>query len=68
MRRYVPKTYYNRRFLRIIFRSVISVVVAVVLIFIILFFVIGNYMTPDEDGTRSLDIPWLVDEPVSPSE
>ena len=68
MRRYVPKTYYNRRFLRMIIRSVVSVVVAVFLIFIILFFVIGNSITETEDGSWSLDIPWLVDEQTPPED
>ena len=59
-RRYVPKTYNNRRLLRIILGTVVSVVVTAVVLFLLLFFVLENYYI---DGR--LEIPWLIDEPVS---
>ena len=57
-RRYVPKTYNNRRLLRVIFGTVVSVALAAVILFLLMFFVLEHYY----DGDR-LDIPWLLDEP-----
>jgi len=59
-RRYVPKTYNNRRLLRIIFGTVVSVALTAVILFLLLFFVLENYYI---DGR--LDIPWLVEEPIA---
>ena len=59
-RRYVPKTYNNRRLLRIVLGTVISVAVTAVVLFLLLFFVLENYYI---DGR--LEIPWLIDEPIS---
>lgn len=53
-KRYVPKTYSNRRLLRIILGTIVSVVVAVVVLFLLLFFLLEGYYV---DG--QLDIPWL---------
>jgi len=59
-RRYVPKTYNNRRVLRIILGTIISVALAVVISFLLLFFILDeNYW---DDGR--LNIPWLTDEPA----
>ena len=59
-RRYVPKTYNNRRLLRIVFGTVVSAALTAVILFLLLFFVLENYYI---DGR--LDIPWLMEEPVS---
>jgi len=56
MGRYVPKTYNNRRFLRIILWVVIFLVLAAIVTFLLLFFVLEKYFV---DG--KLEIPWLVD-------
>ena len=65
MRRYVPKTYHNRRFLRIIFRTVVFVFLSFLVLFIVLFFLFKPYFITHEDGTQKLELPWLVDEPAS---
>jgi len=57
-RRYVPKTYNNRRLLRIVFGTFVTVIIAAVVLFILLFFALDAYW----DGV-SLQIPWLMDEP-----
>ena len=67
MGRYVPKTYYNRRLLRIVFRTVVAVALAAVALFISLFFGLQKYIVPSVDGIR-LEIPWLMDEPSVPEE
>ena len=59
-RRYVPKTYNNRRLLRIVFGTVVSAAVTAVVLFLLLFFVLENYYV---DGR--LEIPWLAEEPLS---
>jgi len=59
-RRYVPKTYNNRRFFRIVFGTVVTAALTAVILFLLLFFVLENYYV---DGR--LDIPWLADEPIS---
>ena len=56
-RRYVPKTYNNRRLLRIIFVSAISVALSALILFLLLFFVLENYYV---DGR--LEIPWLTED------
>jgi len=61
-RRYVPKTYNNRRLLRIIFGTVISAALTAVILFLLLFFVFENYYDRVEGR---IDIPWLADEPLS---
>ena len=58
-RRYVPKTYNNRRLLRVIFGTVVSAALAAVILFILLFFALENYWV---DGR--LEIPWLMEEPA----
>ena len=62
MRRFVPKTYHNRRFLRIIFRIVVFFTLSVLILFIALFFLLKPYFVTHEDGTQKLEIPWLMDE------
>ena len=59
--RYVPKTYNNRRLLRIIIGTVVSAALTAVILFLLLFFVLENYYV---DGR--LEIPWLVEEPAAP--
>ena len=56
-KRYVPKTYNNRRAVRIIIRTAASVAIAAVVLFLLLFFGLKRYET---DGR--LVIPWLVNE------
>ena len=55
-KRYVPKTYNNRRALRIILGTVLAVIIAAVVIFLVLFIVLENYWV---DGHWNL--PWLMD-------
>ena len=70
MGRYVPRTYNNRRLLRITLGAVIFVAVAAVVLFVSLFFGLRKYMAtnPDgtiqinPDGTVKLDVPFLMDE------
>jgi len=57
-KRYVPKTYNNRRLLRIVLGTVVSVLVVLVVLFLLLFFLLEGYYV---DGR--LEIPWLMDEP-----
>jgi len=59
-KRYVPKTYKNRRILRILFGTILTVAVAAVVIFLLLFFVLENYWV---DGEWAL--PWLSAETVT---
>ena len=61
MKSYVPKTYNNRRLLRMIFRSVVIVLCTVLILFIVLFFGFYRYFLTGEDGTGSLEIPWLTE-------
>jgi hypothetical protein len=64
-KRYVPKTYNNRRGLRIIISTIVTLALSLVILFLILFFVFAGYV--GEDGI--LDIPWLTEEsaPITPS-
>jgi len=55
-RRYVPNTYNNRRFLRIIVGAVTTIALAFVIVFLILFFIFQSYVV---DG--QLEIPWLTE-------
>ena len=69
MPRYVPKTYNNKRVLRIILGTVITFALSLVILFLILFFVFQRYVV---DGR--LEIPWLIEDtfptppPVVPEE
>ncbi|MCL2078443.1 MAG: hypothetical protein FWH17_01225 [Oscillospiraceae bacterium] len=54
-RRYVPNTYYNRRFLRLIVSIIITVVLSFLILFLILFFIFQGYVV---DG-QLVGIPWL---------
>jgi len=57
MARYVPKTYNNRRGLRLIIGAVTTIALSVVILFLILFLIFQRYVV---DG--QLEIPWLFDE------
>jgi hypothetical protein len=57
MPRYVPKTYNNRRVLRIIIGTVITIALSAVILFLILFFIFEGYFI---DG--QLEIPLLTEE------
>ncbi|MCL2227469.1 MAG: hypothetical protein FWB97_07570 [Oscillospiraceae bacterium] len=57
-KRYVPKTYNNRRLLRIVLGTAVSFLVVVVVLFLLLFFLLEGYF---EDGR--LIVPWLTDYP-----
>jgi len=61
-KRYVPKTYNNRRALRFLLGAVISAALAAVVIFVSLFFWLAIYQVPSADGGVRLEIPWLMDE------
>ena len=56
-KRYVPRTYNNRRLIRLIIGTVTSVALAAVILFLLLFFGLKQY---EHDG--KLEIPWLVEE------
>ena len=63
MRRYVPKTYYNRRVIRMILKIILSVALAAAILFITLFFWLKDkYMQINPDGTIKLEIPLLMDD------
>ena len=57
-RRYVPRTYNNKRALRVLIGTVIGFVVVFVAAFLILFFALEQYLVYTEDGVE-LVIPWL---------
>ena len=59
-RRYVPKTYNNRRLLRILIYTFFGFIIALVATFLILFFALEQYIVHTEDGVK-LVIPWLMD-------
>jgi len=61
-RRYVPNTYNNRRFLRIIAGGVIIFALSFVILFLILFFIFRSYVV---DG--QLEIPWLNEDGATPT-
>jgi signal peptidase I len=54
MPRYVPKTYNNRRILRLVFSAIVIIALSALILFLILFFVFQRYVV---DG--QLHIPWL---------
>ena len=56
-KRYVAKTYNNKRALRIFLGTVLGVVVAAVIAFLVLFIVLEPYWIDNR-----LQIPWLMDE------
>ena len=56
-KRYVPKTYNNRRLFRLIVQTVTGVALAAVVLFLLLFFGLKRY-----EHNGKLDIPWLTDE------
>jgi len=58
MPRYVPKTYNNRRVLRVIVGTVITISLSAVILFLVLFFIFQTYVV---DGR--LEIPLLDDSP-----
>ena len=61
MPRYVPKTYNNRRVLRIIVGTAITIALSVVILFLMLFFIFQGYVI---DG--QLEIPWLTEDNSTP--
>ena len=63
MRRYVPKTYKNRRALRVILGALIAAAFAVVILFVVLFFSLQRYF----DGERLNWPPEPVGSPVDPA-
>ena len=64
MARYVPKTYNNRRILRMLIRIVTSVALVAVIAFVSLFFWLKDkYAVHYPDGTFRLEIPFLMEEP-----
>ena len=69
MKRYVPKTYNNRRVLRIIIRVVVAVTVVTVILFVSLFFGLRKYVVYSADGKIRLEIPFLMEDtpPQSPT-
>jgi len=56
-RRYVPKTYNNRRLLRLIIGMGITIALSFFILFLSLFFMFSRYVV---DG--QIILPWLVDE------
>jgi hypothetical protein len=60
MHRYVPKTYNNRRALRIILGTITTIALSAVILFLMLFFILQRY---EVDGR--LEIPWLTDTPTT---
>ena len=64
MARYVPKTYNNRRILRMLIRIISSVALVAAVLFIALFFWLKEYAQVNPDGTIRLEIPFLMDERV----
>jgi hypothetical protein len=60
MHRYVPKTYNNRRVLRIILSTIATIALSAVILFLMLFFILQRY---EVDGR--LEIPWLTDTPAT---
>jgi len=61
MYRYVPKTYNNRRLLRIILTTITTVALTAIISFLLLFFILERYW--DRENGR-LDVPWLAVETV----
>jgi len=61
-RRYVPKTYNNRRFLRLIVGAVVIIALLIVTLFFALYFIFKSYAVEGK-----LELPWLTEETVSPA-
>ena len=57
-KRYVPKTYNNRRVFRVIIGTVTTAAFVAVILFLLLFFGLRQYW--NDEGR--LEIPWLIDE------
>ena len=57
MPRYVPKTYNNKRILRIILGTIMTIALSAVILFLILFFIFASYV---DEG--QLNIPWLIED------
>ena len=57
MPRYVPKTYNNKRILRVILGTVTTIALSAVIIFLVLFFILARHV---DEG--QLNIPWLTGE------
>jgi len=57
-KRYVPKTYNNRKLLRIVLGTIVSVLVILVVLFLFLFFILEGYYVDER-----LEIPWLTNDP-----
>ena len=60
-RRYVPRTYNNKRALRILIGAFFGVIIAFLATFLILFFALERYIVYTDDGAVKLEIPWLMD-------
>ena len=58
MPRYVPKTYNNKRVLRIILGTVTTIALSAVILFLVLFFILARHV---DDG--QLNLPWLSEDP-----
>ena len=66
MAKNIPRTYRNRRPLKIILTVLLSLIAAFVILIVSLFFGFRKYIVYTQDGLR-LDIPWLTEESVNPS-
>ena len=62
MARYVPRTYNNRRVLRIIIGIILSSAIALILLFVSLFFGLQQHVVSTPEGPV-LEIPFLMDDP-----
>jgi len=65
MSRYVPRTYNNRRLLRIIIGTIISTALAILILFVVLFFGLEELWLewPYPEGDPVLQIPFLMENP-----
>lgn len=63
MSRYVPKTYNNRRLLRIVIGAIAATALSVLLLFILLFFGLQVFIVEVEYGPPTLEIPFLMENP-----
>jgi len=63
-KRFVAKTYRNRRVLRIILAAVIFAALALVVTFLLLFFMLDDYVVPNTDRhTVRIEHPFFTHEP-----
>ena len=62
MARYVPRTYNNRRLLRIIIGIILSSAIALAFLFVALFFGLQGHLVSTPDGPV-LEIPFLMEDP-----